>query len=80
MGAGIVLQTCSFCKGSGQAERLEERRELGWSGNTMLPHWIADAWIKLEGDRAPIRWAGCECPSCDGDGSYSVEYVRVKVF
>lgn len=79
MGVGIALEPCGFCKGSGGAQRLEERREDGWHANTMLAHWIADAWIKAD-KWAPIRWIDCDCPSCYGAGSVTVEYVRCKVF
>lgn len=79
MGASIVMNSCRFCKGGGEVQSLEERRELGWHRNTMLPHWLADAWIAAD-RHAPLRWVDCDCPVCDGEGSYMVETVRAKIF
>lgn len=75
----ITTETCSYCKGSGQAERLEEKRESGWHSNTMLSHDVAEAWIASDRD-APLRYVTCDCPKCDGFGHYAVEYVRCKIF
>lgn len=75
----MTNERCSFCKGSGKAERLEERRQDGWYPNTMLDHATADASIAA--DRwAPVRWVDCACPSCDGSGSVLVEHFTAKIF
>ena len=58
---------------------MEERRDAGWFKNTMLPHWIADAWIAA--DRfAPLRWVDAICPRCEGAGKLDVENVRAMIF
>lgn len=75
----IINEGCGFCKGSGKAERLEERRQDGWLPNTMLDHAIADAWIAADRD-APLRWVDSKCPSCEGTGSVFIEYVQAKIF
>ena len=76
----LTFNCCDFCKGNGKAQRLEERRDYGWFPNRQLSHELADAWIKAEGDRAPIRWTDCACPRCGGDGSVAVEHFAAKIF
>ena len=76
----LTYEQCGYCKGRGQAQRLEERRESGWFPNTMLAHDVADAWISADGERAPLRWTDCACPQCNGEGSYAVEHFQCKIF
>jgi len=80
MGAQLVESTCSYCKGSGKAERLMEQNFTGdWVPNTILGHDIADAWI-AEDNQAPIRWEDCECPICAGVGKYELETTPCRIF
>ena len=76
----LTNQQCGFCKGSGRAQQLQERRDGGiWHLNTMLPHDVADSWIAA--DRyAPLRWVDTACPRCDGAGSETIEHVTCKIY
>lgn len=80
MSAQILQAECTFCKGSGKAEKLMERTESGdWVENKMLSHELADAWIAQDQD-APIRWHDCDCPVCSGAGHYELEQFCCKIF
>lgn len=71
--------TCEFCKGNGKAQTLEEESFSGdWVPNTLIPHDLAD---KIIADGVlPLRWRDCDCPICDGAGSYDLEFPRCKIF
>ena len=56
--------TCSFCHGSGVAEK----KAVDESGN-----------VKLDENGNP-EWTECTCPRCHGDGEYQVEYFACKIF
>lgn len=76
----IVWATCSYCKGSGKAERLMEKSPDGLVPSHLVSHELADAWIKQDGDRCPLVWEDCSCPKCDGKGNYEIEQVTCKIF
>lgn len=76
---------CSFCKGSGEAQRLEEKAFDGsWVPNTAFNHSShsdIDAMIASSPDFANLlRWNDCTCPRCDGVGEYEVEYTACRIF
>ena len=76
----IYQSSCSFCKGSGKAQSLEERGFDGrWVPNTILDHSLADAWI-ADDPKCPLRWQDCPCPTCGGSGSYELESTPAKIF
>ena len=80
MSAQLTTTTCTYCKGSGIAEKLVERSFNGeLVDNTMLDHSLADSWIASD-RMAPIKWVDCACPVCDGIGEYMIELTPCKIF
>lgn len=79
----VHSQTCSFCKGSGQAERWETA-ELS-DGTIIRRDDCTPEMIRLISDGAfpgvTVHWTEADCPRCDGQGSYLVEVFRgVRIF
>jgi len=83
----LTNERCSYCKGSGKAERFEECvggqwRPLPASVFADLAPWHRRDAMNQLAVNAPtiVRWNDCACPQCDGVGSYMVEHVACKVF
>lgn len=75
----IHTRTCTFCRGSGVAERLEERTNAGnWVPNTQLAQSLWDAAVQAM--PAGLRLDETDCPRCDGRGEYEIESVTCKIF
>lgn len=75
----LRYQTCGYCKGTTQAERLEERTQAGdWTPSTMLAPELWDAAAAAMPAR--LRILTVDCPRCHGAGDEPIEYFTCKIY
>lgn len=78
---------CSYCNGSGKAEKWETVALLGCNDTPVQRIDASDCtdevkrWV-TEGlcDNVCAEWETVECPVCEGEGGYLLEYVIAKIF
>lgn len=83
--SGVIMVTCSYCKGRKVAEQFQERFEDEWHGergSLDLPEPYRTEIREVALQRRPdaFRWATVACPRCQGDGEYLVEGFACKIF
>lgn len=87
----LTESTCSFCKGSGEAEKWDVAvldPPVSLPDGDLLTRVMAgdcmeDVLGAISAGRYPgviPQWYPVECPVCNGRGRYEVEHVAAKIF
>lgn len=74
----LTFEPCGYCKGTTQAEHLEERTPAGWVPSYMLAPALWDQAVAAM--PAELRITTVDCPRCHGAGEEAIEHFTCKIY